>query len=272
MIIWNDTPDDPNRLPALTDDVLTEVETRLGVKLPIDYLEAIRIQNGGYVEQRDLPIIWNGQGDIALVDSIAGVGLNKGLIESKALLTEWGVEDDRLIAFAGDGHFFLVFDYREGSEPNIAYIDTDTEQIDILFDTFSQFSEALTTVDMEVDAEIFPEPITEMKQGEALLNDARRLLYSDHLEDKRIGAVLWFNGLDSLEADELVRELLTWMDDETLRETATSVIQEIIIRRKPLDQQLFEVFFETLHRQDDAYSKQRYEETMYILDNDIRVE
>lgn len=272
MIIWNDTPDDPNQLPALTDDVLTEVEGRLGVKLPIDYLEAIRIQNGGYVEQRDLPIIWNGQGDIALVDSIAGVGLNKGLIESKALLTEWGVEDDRLIAFAGDGHFFLVFDYREGSEPNIAYIDTDTEQIDILFDTFSQFSEALTTVDMEVDAEIFPEPITEMKQGEALLNDARRLLYSDHLEDKRIGAVLWFNGLDSLEADELVRELLTWMDDETLRETATSVIQEIIIRRKPLDQQLFEAFFETLHRQDDAYSKQRYEETMYILDNDIRVE
>ncbi|XCA83116.1 SMI1/KNR4 family protein [Exiguobacterium mexicanum] len=272
MIIWNDIPDDPNRLTALTDDVLTEVEGRLGVKLPDDYLEALRIQNGGYVEQRDLPITWNGQDDIALVDSIAGVGLNKGLIESKALLTEWGVEDDRLIAFAGDGHFFLVFDYREGSEPNIAYIDTDTEQIDILFDTFSQFSEALTTVDMEVDAEIFPEPITEMKQGEALLNDARRLLYSDHLEDKRIGAVIWFNSLDSLEADELVRELLTWMDDETLRETATSVIQEVIIRRKPLDQQLFEAFFETLHRQDDAYSKQRYEETMYILDNDIRVE
>lgn len=272
MIIWNDIPDDPNRLPTLTEEVLKEVETRLGVKLPDDYLEAIRIQNGGYVENRDLPITWNGQDDIALVDSIAGVGLNKGLIESKALLTEWGVEDEQLIAFAGDGHFFLVFDYREGSEPNIAYIDTDTEQIDILFDTFSQFSEALTTVDMEVDAEIFPEPITEMKQGEALLNDARRLLYSDHLEDKRIGAVIWFNSLDLLEADELVRELLTWMDDKTLRETATSVMQEVIIRRKPLNQQLFEAFFETLHRQDDAYSKQRYEETMYILDNDIRVE
>lgn len=68
MIIWNDIPDDPNRLPALTDDVLTEVEGRLGVKLPDDYLEALRIQNGGYVEQRDLPITWNGQDDIALVD------------------------------------------------------------------------------------------------------------------------------------------------------------------------------------------------------------
>ncbi|WP_396129180.1 hypothetical protein [Exiguobacterium mexicanum] len=55
----------------------------------------------GYVEQRDLPVIWNGLEDIALVDSIAGVGLHKGLIESKALLKEWGVEDERLIAFAG---------------------------------------------------------------------------------------------------------------------------------------------------------------------------
>jgi cell wall assembly regulator SMI1 len=46
MIIWNDTPDDPNRLPTLTEEVLKEVETRLGVKLPDDYLESIRIQNG----------------------------------------------------------------------------------------------------------------------------------------------------------------------------------------------------------------------------------
>ncbi len=46
MIIWNDTPDDPNRLPTLTEDVLNEVETRLGVKLPMDYLEMICVQNG----------------------------------------------------------------------------------------------------------------------------------------------------------------------------------------------------------------------------------
>ncbi|EPE61334.1 SMI1 / KNR4 family protein [Exiguobacterium sp. S17] len=272
MIIWNDIPDDPNRLPVLTDDVLIEVEGHLGVKLPDDYLQEIRIQNGGYVEQRDLPIVWNGQDDIALVDSISGVGRHKGLIESKALLTEWGVEDDQLIAFAGDGHFFLVFDYREGATPKIAYIDTDTEEIDVLFDSFSQFSEALTTVDMGVYAEMIPEPVAEVKQRQSLLDDARRLLYSEEPKEKLHGAVVWFNGVDSLGANELVRELLTWMDHELLRDTATSVIQEVIIRRKPLNQQLFEAFFETLHRQDDAYSKQRYEETMYILDNDIRVE
>ncbi|WP_214833976.1 MULTISPECIES: SMI1/KNR4 family protein [unclassified Exiguobacterium] len=272
MIIWNDIPDDPNRLPTLTEEVLKEVETRLGVKLPDDYLESIRIQNGGYVEQRDLPIKWNGQDDIALVDSISGVGLHNGLIESKALLTEWGVEDERLIAFAGDGHFFLAFDYREGTTPKIAYIDTDTEEIDVLFDSFSQFSEAITTVDMGMFAEMIPESITEMNQGKTLLDDARRLLYSNHPEEKIDGAIIWFNGLDSLEADELVRELFTWVNDKVLRDTAISVIQEVIIRRKPLHRELYEAFFEMLRQQDDRDSKQRYEETMYILDNDIRVE
>ncbi|MFN4215178.1 SMI1/KNR4 family protein [Exiguobacterium sp.] len=267
-MIWRQDPDDPNRLPELTEDVLKEVEARLGVKLPDDYLEVIRIQNGGWIEERDLPIVLNGLDDIALVDSIAGVGLSDGLIQSKALLTEWGVEDERLIAFAGDGHFFLAFDYRESATPKIAYIDTDTEQIDVLFDSFRQFTEALTTVDTGV----YAEPDTEMKQEQTLLDDARRLLYSEEPKEKLHGAVIWFNGVDSLGADELVRELLTWMDDETLRDSATSIIQEIIIRRKPLNQQLFEAFFETLHRQDDDYSKQRYEETMYILDHDIKVE
>ncbi|WP_445002126.1 SMI1/KNR4 family protein [Exiguobacterium alkaliphilum] len=267
-MIWRQDPDDPNRLPELTDDVLVEVEARLGVKLPDDYLEAIRIQNGGGVEPRDLPILWNRQDDIALVDSIAGVGLSDGLIQSKALLTEWGVADDRLIAFAGDGHFFLAFDYRESVTPKIAYIDTDSEQIDVLFDSFRAFTEALTTVDMET----FPDSSSTLEEEDASLEYARRLLYSKNEDEKRDGAVVWFNGLDSLGADELVRELLIWMDQETLRDTATSIIQEIIIRRKPLNQQLFEAFFETLHRQDDAYSKQRYDETMYILDHDIKVE
>lgn len=264
MIIWNDIPDDPNRLPALTDDILTEVEGRLGVKLPADYLEAIRIQNGGYVEQRDLPIIWNGQDDIALVDSIAGVGLHKGLIESKVLLTEWGVEDDRLIAFAGDGHFFLAFDYRERVTPKIAYIDTDTEEIDVLFDSFRQFTEALTTVEFE--------PFTGLAEGEALIDYARRLLYSTDKQEKATGANTWLNGVDMLGADELVTELLTWMKDETLRVTAICTMQSLILARKLQDEASIEAFFEALRQHDDPFSKQTYEETKYILEHDIPFE
>ncbi|QUE86319.1 SMI1/KNR4 family protein [Exiguobacterium alkaliphilum] len=264
MIIWNDTPDDPNRLPTLTEEVLKEVETRLGVKLPDDYLDALRTQNGGYIEQRDLPIIWNGQEDIALVDSISGVGLHNGLIESKALLTEWGVEDERLIAFAGDGHFFLAFDYREGTTPKIAYIDTDTEEIDVLFDSFSQFSEALMTVDFE--------PFTGLAEGEMLIDYARRQLYSADKLEKAQGANTWLNGVDMLGADELVAELLTWMKDETLQVTAINTIQHLILMRNLQDDVSLEAFFEALRQNDDSFSKQSYEETKYIVEHDIPFE
>lgn len=264
MIIWNDTPDDPNRLPTLTEDVLKEVETRLGVKLPDDYLDALRTQNGGYIEQRDLPIKWNGQDDIALVDSIMGVGLHKGLIESKALLTEWGVEDDRLIAFAGDGHFFLAFDYREGATPKIAYIDTDTEEIDVLFDSFSPFSEALTTVDFE--------PFTGLVEDEMLIDYARRQLYSTDKLEKARGANTWLNGVDLLGADELVTELLTWMKDEMLQVTAICTMQHLILMRKLQNDASIEAFFEALRQNNDSFSKQSYEETKYIVEHDIPFE
>lgn len=264
MIIWNDTPDDPNRLPTLTEDVLNEVETRLGVKLPMDYLEVICVQNGGYVEQRDLPVIWNGLEDIALVDSIAGVGLHKGLIESKALLKEWGVEDERLIAFAGDGHFFLAFDYRDGPHPNIAFIDTDTEQIDILFDSFQQFTEALTTVEYE--------PFIGLAEGEMLIDYARRQLYSTDKLEKAQGANTWLNGVDMLGTDELVKELLTWMKDETLQVTAICTMQHLILMRKLQDDASIEAFFEALRQNDDSFSKQSYEETKYIVEHDIPFE
>lgn len=264
MNIWRHDPDDQNRLPDLTEDVLSEVETRLGVKLPTDYLEAIRIQNGGYVENRDLPITWNGQDDIALVDSIAGVGLSDGLIQSKVLMTEWGVEDDRLIAFAGDGHFFLAFDYRERVAPKIAYIDTDTEEIDVLFDSFRQFTEALTTVEFE--------PFIGLAEGEALIDYARRQLYSTDKREKADGANTWLNGVDMLGADELVTELLTWMNDETLRDEAIYTMQHLILMRKLQKESSIEAFFEELRQHDDPFSKQTYEETKYILEHDIPFE
>ncbi|WP_214844590.1 SMI1/KNR4 family protein [Exiguobacterium sp. s150] len=264
MNIWRQDPDDPNRLPELTEDVLKEVEARLGVKLPDDYLEAIRIQNGGGVEPRDLPIVWNGQDDIALVDSIAGVGLSDGLIQSKALLTEWGVEDERLIAFAGDGHFFLAFDYRESATPKIAYIDTDTEKIDVLFDSFRQFTEALTTVEFE--------PFTGLADGEAFIDYARRQLYSTDKSEKAKGANTWANGVDMLGADELVTELLTWMNDETLRVTAICTMQHLILMRKIEDDASIDAFLEALRQNDDPFSKQSYEETKYIVENDIPFE
>ncbi|MCM3281123.1 SMI1/KNR4 family protein [Exiguobacterium sp. MER 193] len=63
MIVWRDEIDHTNTLPDLTEEILRDVESRLGVKLPESYIELIRTQNGGFIEQRELPVILNGLDD-----------------------------------------------------------------------------------------------------------------------------------------------------------------------------------------------------------------
>lgn len=160
--------------------------------------------------------------------------------------------------------FFLAFDYREGATPKIAYIDTDTEEIDVLFDSFSQFSEALTTVDFE--------PFTGLVEDEMLIDYARRQLYSTDKLEKAQGANTWLNGVDLLGADELVTELLTWMKDEMLQVTAICTMQHLILMRKLQNDASIEAFFEALRQNNDSFSKQSYEETKYIVEHDIPFE
>lgn len=261
MIVWTNEFDHTNILPSLTEEVLRDVESRLGVKLPKSYIELLRTQNGGFIERRELAVILNGLDDLVVIDSIMGMSLQEGLVESKNLLKEWGVEDERLIAFTGDGHYFLMFDYRDGVTPKIALLDTTAEKIDVLFDSFDQFNEALSVI--ETDS------FVGINEGETLSDYAQNLLYSEVTSEKTFGANIWLNSLDVLDVKELVVELLTWMDDDTLRETAISTIQSTIISRRLRQKELIEAFFSSLLKRDDAYSKQCYEETTYILENGI---
>ena len=242
-----DEIDQENKLPNLTEEILREVESRLGVKLPESYIHLLQTQNGGFIEQRELSVILNGLDDTVVIDSIMGISLQEGLVESKILLKEWGVEDERLIAFTGDGHYFLMFDYRDGLMPKIALLDTMAEKIDVLFESFNQFNEALSVI--ETDS------FVGINEGETLLDYAQNLLYSEVTSEKTFGANIWLNSLDVLDVRELVIELLTWMDDDTLRETAISTIQSTIITRRLRQEELIEAYFDSLLKQDDAYSK-----------------
>src|SRR5258708_37089151 len=83
MMSTANTPTDPTELPhppwrvpvylpylqpPLTDMAVAEAEGRLGVRLPLAYVAALRVQNGGYLRRTSHP------SGYAPVDCLAGIG------------------------------------------------------------------------------------------------------------------------------------------------------------------------------------------------------
>jgi len=127
----------PYLQPALTDRAVERAEAKLGVKLPRAYLEALRIQNGGYLRLSAHP---SGR---APVDCIAGIGPRYPALgrrdwsEVKEYMADQGITKparlDALVPFCGDGHYHYCFDYRQSGpkrEPRITYIDVECFDVD----------------------------------------------------------------------------------------------------------------------------------------------
>lgn len=122
----------PYLQPPLTDAMVREAESQMGVKLPRAYVAALRIQNGGYLRTTLHPT------DRAPVDRIAGIGprfpslLRRDWDDVKAHMAENGFVTptglDDLVPFCGDGHYHYCFDYRQTGrreEPRVTYIDVE---------------------------------------------------------------------------------------------------------------------------------------------------
>ena len=130
--------------PGASQELINQVESTLGVKLPEDYLRAMRLQNGGWlryciyclpdpIEQRPQPP----PADPPCYASPCYIDLNTYCPIEKLmpLLTPheegWDIRLDNLhllIIFWRDGPSFLCFDYRESGpqgEPSIVFINVD---------------------------------------------------------------------------------------------------------------------------------------------------
>jgi hypothetical protein len=126
----------------LTDAAIADAEERLGVRLPAVYLDALREQNGGYLRWS-----WRELGGNELWGigprwpSLLDGSLAKRHPEGEGWLPR-GAE--RLIPFAGDGHWYLCFDVRAGqTEPAIAYVDLECEHERPAAGTFAELAGGL---------------------------------------------------------------------------------------------------------------------------------
>jgi hypothetical protein len=134
----------PAYLPYVHDPVseqmVKDAETKLGVSLPRSYVELISEQNGGYVRRvlSDFPhrMIWGiGSRFPSITDSY------------RVELRRWARRGRRfweqtlpLVPFDGDGHWYLCLDYRVGTtEPRVTFIDLEIEEEHAVAETFEGF-------------------------------------------------------------------------------------------------------------------------------------
>ena len=108
--------------PALTDEMISIAETTLSVRLPQEYLELLRYQNGGltrgfYLGSRDHVELESLNGiipDVKLANAF-------NLMDSQYLIDEWGLPKNQVI-ISGDGHWWISLDYRQKTEPDVVYL------------------------------------------------------------------------------------------------------------------------------------------------------
>lgn len=127
--IWNkgDVLDE-YELPEITNIEIEQAEKLFGVKLPASYLDLMREKNGG-------TLLYNSfsskkvEDGFLIIDYLLGVSLEDGIGETPYMIDEWELPSE-IILLSGDGHSWVVLDYRNysGENPPISFIDVEVNK------------------------------------------------------------------------------------------------------------------------------------------------
>jgi hypothetical protein len=132
--IWKIPAYLPYIQPALTNEIIRDAEERIGYKLPSEYLDLLKEQNGGYI-RFTLPE--------SLHRCIAGIGpyypniLDSNLEDGQEYVD---FELQGLVPFDGDGHWNLCLDYRQDTQhPSVSYIDVECNHQSLVANSFENY-------------------------------------------------------------------------------------------------------------------------------------
>lgn len=130
--------------PPVTDEDIAKAEAHFGQKLPAEYLDLIRVQNGGYTQglafPTSRPTTW--AKDHVPFDEMGGIVFGDvpmhSIMATDYLKDEWGLPPNQIL-LAGDGHTWISLDYRSGPVPKVTWIDVECEEELVLAESFGQF-------------------------------------------------------------------------------------------------------------------------------------
>ncbi|GIN19414.1 SMI1/KNR4 family protein [Siminovitchia fordii] len=201
---------DIETLDDFTDEKLEQVEKKLGVKLPVAYVELMKKQNGGTLSYNEFHSNKVPDGEV-YIHSIKGIDAEDGIGESDYLVEEWEIEKGFVI-FAGDGHEWFAFDYREykGDNPCVFYI-VDEGKPKKVAEDFERFLKKLKKSefvdDEDDDDEEFNRVYTKEELEEYIEEGSSHFDISAGLEQfaKEKGNMDWFikQSLKTIEIEEI---------------------------------------------------------------------
>jgi hypothetical protein len=138
--------------PPLTDNIVIEAEEVLNVKLPILFINLLKIQNGGYTKGFAFPMkqktTWS-ENHVPL-NELFGIVFDKSIesghniLDSNYLTQEWGLPEKQIV-INGDGHWWITLDYRVGDNPIVKWIDVECEEELLIANNFDDFINGLVS-------------------------------------------------------------------------------------------------------------------------------
>ncbi|QDU83742.1 SMI1 / KNR4 family protein [Planctomycetes bacterium Pla163] len=136
--------------PPLTEAALALAEERLGVTLPPEYVDLLRVQNGGYTARFAYPMSTQTSwaDDHVPFDEMAGVVVDPdhggvhNILLSQSMAEEWELPPNQVL-LAGDGHWWITLDYRGSTVPAVAWLDVETGEDIEVAPTFRDFLKGL---------------------------------------------------------------------------------------------------------------------------------
>jgi hypothetical protein len=137
--------------PPLTEDMIAHAESVLGVTLPRELIDLLKVKNGSYTLGFAHPMSQAtsfGEEYVPLAE-LGGIGEDSelgsvfNLLTTEYMIQEWDLPE-RQVLLAGDGHFWISLDYRKGPVPSVAWIGSgDDYQI---APTFAAFLDGLVPI------------------------------------------------------------------------------------------------------------------------------
>jgi hypothetical protein len=136
--IWSVPKYLPYVQPELTDEMVQKTEEIIGYKIPKEYVEILKIQNGGYIRFALENLVHS---------QIFGIGPYFPSLQD----VDWNDHEEYtdirlngLVPFDGDGHWYLCLDYRiNKNAPTITYIDIECNSEQILYKNFKEYLNSL---------------------------------------------------------------------------------------------------------------------------------